>query len=77
MEIAKRVIIEKKSLVEQHGKLPAGLSVVIGHKESVSVELEATTRFFFDRASGNENLMGLPIVRVDQESYFAVEVPEQ
>lgn len=74
MTILKRVATELKKIKAQGSGVPAGLSVVLGVKESEAVELEATTEFYVNQMQGNENLCGLPIVRINQPTYFAVEV---
>jgi hypothetical protein len=85
MTILERVKTELESYREQHGSastlrapaapdIPSGLAVVLGRKEASEVELEATPEFLSDRESGQENLAGLPIVRIDHPSYFAIEV---
>lgn len=75
----KPVKMEIEKRVEEHLKeLPhrAGLAVVIGRKEAKDMDFNATATFMMAQREGRESLCGLPIVRVDLDSYFAVEVPK-
>lgn len=59
---------------DEDWKLPEGLSVVLGQKQIRTLEQENCPQYLLGKAMGKDELLGLPIVRVDDESYFRVEV---
>lgn len=57
--------------------LPDGLSVVLGRKQIQQLIDERCPQYALSKAPGCDEMLGLPLVRVDKESYLAVEVRQE
>ncbi|USW94971.1 hypothetical protein NHF39_28075 [Pseudomonas proteolytica] len=59
---------------ESDWELPEGLSVVLGKREINTLERDSCPQYLLGKAMGKDELLGLPIVRVDDETCLRVEV---
>ncbi|WP_443692641.1 hypothetical protein [Pseudomonas sp.] len=72
----KQRVAEQQKELKKAGKLTAGMSVVLGHREQAEMMKQADSAFFFDMVTGNMNLCGLPVVFKNVLDHFSVEVYE-
>ncbi|MBW9244109.1 hypothetical protein [Pseudomonas paracarnis] len=57
--------------------LPDGLSVVLGRNQIKQLVAENCPQYAFSKVRNSDEMLGLPIVRLDVDSYLAVEVRQE